>query len=77
MGETADFLGKLAMGVIKSVANGDFVISDYNITIIIDKKVDEKCGVVVKQQTITRRMTKIQADAIAKRMEEVATGSGL
>ena len=45
MGETADFLGKLAMGVIKSVANGDFVVNDYNITIIVDKKVDEKCGV--------------------------------
>ena len=75
MGETTDFLGKLAMGVIKSIADGDFVVSDYNITIIVDKKIDEKCGVLVKQQTITRRMTKVQAEAIIKKMEDIAANS--
>lgn len=75
MGETTDFLGKLAMGVIKSIADGDFVVSDYNITIIVDKKVDEKCGIVVKQHTITRRITKVQAEAIIKKMEDIATNS--
>ncbi len=77
MGEAADFLGKLAMGVIKSLVNGDFVVSDYNITITVDKKVDEKCGVVIEHKTITRRMTKMQAEAIAKKMEEVANSSSL
>lgn len=77
MGETADFIGKLAIGFIKSVASGDFVISDYNITIIVDRKVDEKCGIVVKHKTITRRMTKIQAEAIANKMEEIAVSSCL
>ena len=46
-------------------------VKDYRITVIIEKKIDSKLGIVVEHLTVEKRMNAIDADIITKKFKEL------
>lgn len=60
-------LAKILGGVVKDTLD----IGNYRITIMIEKKVDDKTGVVMDTITVDKRMSTLDVEIITKKLKEL------
>lgn len=60
-------LAKIVSGVVRDTLD----VGDYRVTIVIERKIDEKMGVVVDSISIDKRMSAFEADIIARRLRSI------
>ncbi len=60
-------LAKIVGGVVKDTLN----VRDYRITVLIEKKVNDKTGVVVHSMSFDKRMSALEAETITRRLKEL------
>ena len=60
-------LAKILGGVVKDTLD----MSNYRITIMIEKKVDDKTGVVMDTITVDKRMSTLDVEIITKKLKEL------
>lgn len=72
------YLPEFFIGLVKLVGDvvRDTLIEDYRITVIIEKKIDDKTGVVVESLSVNKRMSKLDADSISKKVKELIETKG-
>lgn len=58
---------KILGGVVKDTID----VGDYRITLIVERKIDEKNGIVVDNTVVEKRLSRLQVDAIVKRLKNV------
>lgn len=58
---------KILGGVIKDTLD----VGDYRITIIVERKVDNKSGVIVENMIVERRLSGSQIEIIIQRLKDV------
>jgi len=57
---------KILGGVVKETLS----IGDYRITIIVERKVDDKSGIVVENVVVEKRLSESQVSAIIQRLKD-------
>ena len=60
-------LAKILGGVVKDTLD----VGNYRITIMIEKKVDDKTGVVMDTITVDKRMSALDIEIITKKLKEL------
>ncbi len=60
-------LAKILGGVVKDTLDVD----NYRITIVIEKKIDDRTGVVMDTITVDKRMSIIDVEIITKKLKEL------
>lgn len=60
-------LAKILGGVVKDTLD----VGDYRITIMIEKKVGDKMGVVMETITVDKRMSALDLEIITKRLKDL------
>ena len=60
-------LAKILGGVVKDTLD----MGDYRITILIEKKIDDKTGIVMETITVDKRMSTLDVDVITKTLKEL------
>lgn len=60
-------LAKILGGVVKDTLD----VGNYRITIMIEKKIDDKMGVVMETMTVDKRMSALDVDIIIKKLKEL------
>lgn len=60
-------IAKILGGVVKDTLD----VGNYRITIMIEKKIDDKMGVVMETITVDKRMSALDVDVIAKKLKEL------
>jgi hypothetical protein len=60
-------LAKILGGVVKDTLD----VGDYRITIMIEKKVDNKTGVVMETITVDKKMSSLDLEIITKKLKEL------
>lgn len=60
-------LAKILGGVVKDTLD----VGDYRITIMIEKKIDDKTGVVMETITVDKRMSALDLEIITKKLKEL------
>jgi hypothetical protein len=60
-------LAKILGGVVKDTLD----VGNYRITIMIEKKIDDKMGVVMETITVDRRMSALDVEIIIKKLKEL------
>lgn len=60
-------LAKILGGVVKDTLDVD----NYRITIMIEKKVDERTGVVMETITVDKKMSALDVEIITKKLKEL------
>lgn len=58
---------KILGGVVKDTLN----IGDYRITIIVERKIDEKIGILVENMVVEKRLSESQVETIVRKLEDV------
>ena len=58
---------KILGGVVKNTID----IGDYRITIIVERKMDEKNGVVIENMVTERQLSRLQIETIVQRLKDV------
>jgi hypothetical protein len=58
---------KILGGVVKDTID----VGDYRITIIVERKVDEKIGVIVDNMVAEKRLSRLQIETIVQRLRDV------
>jgi hypothetical protein len=58
---------KILGGVVKETID----VGDYRITLIVEKKIDEKNGIVIEDMVVEKRLSRLQMDAVVKRLKDV------
>jgi hypothetical protein len=58
---------KILGGVVKDTID----VSDFRITIIVERKIDEKNGVMVENMVSEKRLSGMQIEAIVQRLKDV------
>lgn len=58
---------KILGGVVKDTLS----IGDYRITIIVEKKIDEKNGIVVENMVVEKKLSGLQVETIIQRLKDV------
>jgi len=58
---------KILGGVVKDTLS----IGDYRITIIVEKKIDEKNGIVVENMVVEKKLSGSQIEMIIQRLKDV------
>jgi hypothetical protein len=58
---------KILGGVVKDTID----VGDYRITLIVERKIDEKNGIVVDNMVVEKRLSRLQVDTIVKRLKDV------
>ena len=66
--DIAKILGKVVKDTID--------VGDYRITVIIEKKIDDKQGIVIEQISVDKRMSALDAKIITKRLRSVIEKNG-
>lgn len=66
--DIAKILGK----VVKDTVD----VGDYRITVIIEKKIDDKQGVVIEYISVDKRMNILEVDIIARKLRSVIEKNG-
>lgn len=61
--DIAKILGKTVIDVMNT--------GDYRITIIIERKIDDRQGIVIEQISVDKRMNALDAEIITKRLKEL------
>ncbi len=60
-------LAKILGGVVRDTLD----VGNYRITVMIEKKIDDKMGMVVETITVDRKMSAMDVDIITKRLKEL------
>lgn len=60
-------LAKIVGGVVKDTID----VGDYRITIMVEKKIDDKVGVVMETITVDKKMSALDVEIITKRLKEL------
>lgn len=60
-------LAKILGGVVKDTLD----IGNYRVTIMIEKKIDDKIGVVMETITVDKRMSALDVEIITKKLKEL------
>ena len=60
-------LAKIVGGVVRDTVD----VGNYRITIMIEKKIDDKMGVIVDSISVDKRMSALDVDIIKKRLKEL------
>lgn len=60
-------LAKILGGVVRDTMN----VGDYRITIMIERKIDQKQGIVIDTITVDKKMSAMDADIMSKRLKEL------
>lgn len=60
-------LAKVVGGVVRDTLD----IGDYRVTVIIERKIDDKIGVVVENVSVDKRMSALEAEMFIKRLKEL------
>lgn len=58
---------KILGGVVKDTID----VGDYRITLIVERKIDEKNGIVIDDMVVEKRLSRLQIDTIVKRLKDV------
>ena len=58
---------KILGGVVKDTID----VGDYRITLIVERKIDEKNGIVVDNTVVEKRLSRLQVDTVVKRLKDV------
>lgn len=58
---------KILGGVIKDTLD----MGDYRITIIVERKVDNKSGIIIEDIVVEKRLSGVQKDTIIQRLKDV------
>lgn len=66
--DIAKILGKVVKDTID--------VGDYRITVIIEKKIDDKQGVVIEHISVDKRMNALETDIIARKLRSVIEKNG-
>lgn len=61
--DIAKILGKTVIDVIDT--------GDYRITIIIERKIDDRQGIVIEQMSVDKRMNVLEIETITRRLKEL------
>lgn len=57
--------------ILGRVVKDTLDVGNYRITIMIEKKIDDKMGVVMETITVDKRMSALDVDVIAKKLKEL------
>ena len=60
-------LAKIVGGVVRDTVD----VGNYRITIMIEKKIDDKMGVIVDSISVDKRMSALDVDIIKRRLKEL------
>ena len=60
-------LAKILGGVVKDTLD----VGNYRITIMIEKKIDDKMGIVMETITVDKRMSTLDVEIITKTLKEL------
>ncbi len=60
-------LAKILGGVVKDTLD----VGNYRITIMIEKKIDDKIGIVMETITVDKRMSVLDVEIITKTLKEL------
>jgi hypothetical protein len=60
-------LTKILGGVVKDTLD----VGNYRITVMIEKKIDDKMGVVMETITVDKRMSALDVEIITKKLKEL------
>lgn len=60
-------IAKILGGVVRDTLD----VGDYRITLIIERRVDDKMGVLVDNISVNKRMSVLEADMIIRRLKEM------
>ena len=58
---------KILGGVVKNTLD----VGDYRITVIVEKKIDDKSGIVVENMIVEKRMSGLQIETIVQRLKDI------
>ena len=58
---------KILGGVVKETID----VGDYRITLIVERKIDEKTGIVIDNTVVEKRLSRLQIDTIIKRLKDI------
>ncbi len=61
-------LAKILGKVVVDVAD----VGDYRITIMIERKIDEKVGIIVNSMSVDKKMSAMDAEIIGRKLRELA-----
>lgn len=64
---------KIGIDVLKLV--GDIVkdtvdIGDYRITVLLERKIDERTGIVIENISVDKKMNRVQAESLIKDIKQ-------
>ena len=58
---------KILGGVVKNTLD----VGDYRITVIVERKIDDKNGIVVENMVVEKRLSGLQIETIVQRLKDV------
>ena len=58
---------KILGGVIKDTLD----MGDYRITVIVERKIDDKNGIIVENMVVEKRLSGLQIETIVRRLKDV------
>lgn len=60
-------LAKILGGVVRDTID----VADYRISIMIERKIDDKVGIVVNSVSVDKRMSAMDAEIIGRKLKEL------
>lgn len=60
-------LAKVLGGVVRDTLD----VGDYRVTLMIERKVDDKIGVVVESISVDKRMSALEVETFTRRLKEL------
>jgi hypothetical protein len=58
---------KILGGVVKDTID----VGDYRITVIVERKIDEKNGIVIDSAVVEKRLSGLQVETIVRKIKDV------
>jgi hypothetical protein len=58
---------KILGGVVKDTID----VGDYRITVIVERKIDDKNGIVIDSAVVEKRLSGLQIETIAQKLKDV------
>jgi hypothetical protein len=58
---------KILGGVVKDTID----VGDYRITVIVERKIDEKNGIVIDSTVVEKRLSRLQIETIVQKLKDV------
>lgn len=53
------------------VVRDNIDVGDYRITLIVERKIDEKSGIVIDNVVVEKRLSRLQVDTIVRRLKDM------